>query len=332
MSHFHILYALDDNYAPFCGVSVTSLFENNKMIPDITVHVIGHDISQDNCRKLFSIGEKFGREIILYNADDIVGKIKDFNMPLYRGSYATNIRLFFADIIDMDSDRLLYLDSDTLVVGSLEELVSYDFKGNICAAVQESLGQHYKKLIGFAPGDVYFNAGVLLIHIPSWKNEKCSMRILNYLSQTQSRPANNDQDIINILLKEKIATLSLRYNFQPTHRVYPFKDYVDVYHPVGYYSDREVKEASLHPVVLHTYRFIGQFPWHQDTLHPDIELFDEYLSRSPWAGYHKANAKRSWILQIERVLYKILPKRWFLAIFEKAQYWYFWKITQDFKK
>lgn len=65
MSHFHILYALDDNYAPFCGVSVTSLFENNKMIPDITVHVIGHDISQDNCRKLFSIGEKFGREIIL---------------------------------------------------------------------------------------------------------------------------------------------------------------------------------------------------------------------------------------------------------------------------
>lgn len=247
MSHFHILYALDDNYAPFCGVSVTSLFENNKMIPDITVHVIGHDISQDNCRKLFSIGEKFGREIILYNADDIVGKIKDFNMPLYRGSYATNIRLFFADIIDMDSDRLLYLDSDTLVVGSLEELVSYDFKGNICAAVQESLGQHYKKLIGFAPGDVYFNAGVLLIHIPSWKNEKCSMRILNYLSQTQSRPANNDQDIINILLKEKIATLSLRYNFQPTHRVYPFKDYVDVYHPVGYYSDREVKEASLHP-------------------------------------------------------------------------------------
>ncbi len=42
---------IDDNYTKFCGVMLTSLFENNRD-EDITVHVLGRaQIGRASCRE-----------------------------------------------------------------------------------------------------------------------------------------------------------------------------------------------------------------------------------------------------------------------------------------
>lgn len=40
MEKLNVLYLTDNNYAAFAGVSITSMFENNKHINEITVYLI----------------------------------------------------------------------------------------------------------------------------------------------------------------------------------------------------------------------------------------------------------------------------------------------------
>ena len=64
MSVLNVLYLTDNNYAPFAGVSVTSLFINNKNIDNIVVYIIDDNISGDNKEKFNLLARKYNREII----------------------------------------------------------------------------------------------------------------------------------------------------------------------------------------------------------------------------------------------------------------------------
>ena len=42
----NVLYGCDDNYAPYTGVSLLSLFENNKDIEEITIYLAAMNFSE----------------------------------------------------------------------------------------------------------------------------------------------------------------------------------------------------------------------------------------------------------------------------------------------
>ena len=44
----NIIYSSSDAYSELAGVSITSLFENNKNIDDIEVYIIDNGISEKN--------------------------------------------------------------------------------------------------------------------------------------------------------------------------------------------------------------------------------------------------------------------------------------------
>ena len=44
----NVLYGCDDNYAPYTGVSLLSLFENNKDIEEITIYLASMNFSEVN--------------------------------------------------------------------------------------------------------------------------------------------------------------------------------------------------------------------------------------------------------------------------------------------
>ena len=54
----NILYTCDNNYVWLMGISMTSLFDNNKDMKEITVYLIGDNISDENREKLTEIAEK----------------------------------------------------------------------------------------------------------------------------------------------------------------------------------------------------------------------------------------------------------------------------------
>lgn len=316
MNHLHVMYASDENYAPFMGVSVFSLLENNRDIEKLTIYAVLDNVSQDNKGRLSEMVYSYGRELKIVDANEFNKTMQELGVPKYRGSYTTHFRKFFHLFMGEEVKRFLYIDSDTIVPGSLKPLLELDM-GDACGAVvMDSLANKYKLLLGFEPDEPYFNAGVTLIDIDNWKKSRCTERLIEHITKKRAAYCNPDQDLFNILLRGKTMVIPCQYNFTPVHRAYSDKAYAKNYGFNNYYTREDIVYARQHPAIIHAYRFLGEFPWHKGNLHPDTPLFDEYLRKSPWANYEKKPSNVGLVFKCEKILYRILPRDWFLTLFK----------------
>ena len=332
MQTLNVLYACNENYAPFAGISMYSLFQNNKDLDRIRVYLVEDEVTDQSLDRLKNQAESFERELIIVDAAEIIEKIKALNIPSYRGSYTTNFRLFFDTFLAEDAENLLYIDCDTLVTDSLFPLLSRDMQGKAVGVVQDSLTARYKALVGFSPEDRYFNAGVTWINVTEWKRQEISKKLMDYIQNVRSRYCNPDQDLLNVVLRGNTFFLPPEYNFQPVHRAYSDKAYFAAYPNPVYYTSEELEHARQNPKILHVYRFLGDFPWHAGNLHPDNALFDRYKDASLWSDYQKKPAGRGLIFAVEKLLYRLLPKAWFLKLFEAITLYSFKKQDKQLKK
>jgi len=330
----NILYCSDNNYAPYLGVSVTSVLETNRDAESIVFYVISDGISEDNLDRLQRQVARYGenRRLVLIDGKDWIQRLTDMTMLRYRGSHAANLRLFFTEYIESDVERVLYLDCDTIIQASLKELFETEMGSHPVAVALDSLTAYYKPVVGFEQSDYYFNSGVVLFDVKNWAENNCQQRLIELLRDFP-KPyfVNPDQDVLNILLKEEKQIISPKYNFQTTHQVYPSAIYYANYSQVGYYKKEELEEAKKSPVILHAYRFLGQFPWHKRAIHPFRELWWKYVAISEWSDLEPRKNKGK-LFMIERILYRLLPKRLFLPIFRKLQSHFFKKQLKAMKQ
>ena len=316
MSKLSILYAFDENYAPWAGVSMLSLFENNRDMEELTIYCVVDNVSRKSLLKILQQAKHFGRRVIFVDATSIIERIKALNIPMYRGSYTTNFRLFFHMFIQKDTERLLYIDCDTIVTGSLRPLAEVDMGDKVIGVVRDSLSIKYKELLGLEPDDLYFNAGVSLINVQEWQKQKITEKMLDHIQNVRAQYCNPDQDLLNLVLQGKAYLLPPEYNLQPHHLAFRDKTYFKVYKPKAYYSHSELENARKHPVILHVYRYLGDFPWHSHNLHPANALFDRYAEKSVWRGTIKKPATGGPVHKIEKAMYVVLPRRVFLSLFK----------------
>ena len=324
---WNVLYCSDNNYAPYLGVSIQSLLENNKSAESIVFYVVSDNISDDNIERLKRQIAKHGdsRRLVLIDGRQWVDRLVSLNILPYRGGQTTNLRLFFMEYIEKDVERLLYLDCDTVINDDIGELFSMPMENSPAAVALDSLsGKEYKAIIGFSPDDKYFNAGMVLFNIENWVKNDCQKKLTELMNDPKYNLPNNDQDFLNLLLKKDKMIISPRYNFQTTHKVYSNRSYYASYSKEGYYSEKEIDEARSSPAILHAYRFLGQFPWHKNTPHPWRDIFWQYVARSEWSDL-KPRESKGMLFAIERILFKITPNAIFLPILKAAQ-------TRSFKK
>jgi len=320
MEHLNVLYAADENYAPFLGVSVFSLFENNKDIEKITIYAVLDRVSELNQKRLMELAEQYGREMVIVDAVEFNKTMEELGVPKYRGSYTTHFRKFFHLILPESVERFLYIDSDSVVPGSLKPLITLDMGDKVGAVVLDALSSKYKQLLGFAPDEIYFNAGVTLINVANWKANNCTDKLFEHITKKRAKYCNPDQDLFNMVLRGMTMVIPCEYNFMPVHRAYSDRAFARNYGFENYYTREEVEYARQHPVILHAYRFLGEFPWHVGNLHPDTPIFDEYLRKSLWADYVKKPANAGKIFAFEKFLYRIMPRDWFLSLFRRITY------------
>lgn len=332
MNRLNVLYCADDGYAPFMGTSILSLFKNNTDIDQIKVYCVLDSVSEENVKKLNSLAKEYNRQIKIVDSGELNLVLSFVDIPKYRGSNVANYRIFLDLILDDTDERVLYLDSDTIVTGSLRPLLELDMKDKICAVVLDALASHYKRLIGFSKEDLYFNSGVMLFNFENWRKTGFLKQILHFIRDNRSRFCNPDQDLLNIVLKDKLMFLAPEFNFQPVHRVFSYGAYTLCYGNYKYYTKEQIEIAKSNPYILHTYRFLGDFPWHKGNTHPDIVEFDKYLRQSPWWDYVKVDKPYSLLFVVEKILYKILPKFLFLIFFAFAQQMEFRRNDNELKK
>lgn len=310
-----ILYQFNEKYAPYAGISITSLFENNKDADEITVWVLGEGLSGDSVDRFDRLKDKYSRKINYIDASSLVDKIKDMGMPSYRGSYAANIRMFISELFPEDVKRVLYLDADTIVMSDISDLYDFDLKGHTLGMVYDCLGEKHKGEIGLKDDEGYYNSGVILFDVGKWRERDYTGKIIDHVKNVRAQYPSPDQDLINVVCRGDIFTLSPKYNFQPFHKAYSVRDYYRNYAHTLYYTEDELREASGDTKIIHFFRFIGEFPWNKGNVHPFNDVFDEYMKISLWRDYVKKPADSGFAIRCEKVLYKLLPSSLFLAIF-----------------
>lgn len=317
----NVLYLSDNNYAVFLGVSITSLFENNRSATDLTVYVIDDRIAPENKDLLLSIARNYGREIVFLDISEGIRKLRDMGAPLYRGSYTTYLKLFTFALMPDAVHRLLFIDTDTVVVGDISGIDTINMEGNPVSAVIDNLAAPDKKCLGYSRKDLWFNMGVMLVDVDLWKNMDCEQIILDTMRQRCAYVA-VDQNILNIGLQGRISVLDPAFNITQHHQVYSYKRFLKLFPQESFYPEEMIEEAKKHPIIYHFERFIGESPWHKDNVTFYSDEFDKYLAMTPWKDYEKKPAKTSVVLKVEKALYKMLPHNLFLYIYALAMNMY----------
>ena len=206
----NILCCIDRNYLMPLGVSMVSIFENNKN-EKVTVHVIAKDFEDYHRSIINDIAKKYNQHICFYSIDPNLLA----NLPVYDHlTNATYIRLFIADILPENIEKILYMDNDVIVNNSLRELWDTDITSHPAAAVLDSYTcdlevynkLHYDKSLG------YFNAGVMLINLKYWRENKVLDLAMNYLKENYANILHADQDIMNYLFRENKIILPFKFN------------------------------------------------------------------------------------------------------------------------
>ena len=131
-----VVFASNDNYARHLAVSMCSLMDHNQVADRIRVFILSVNLSQENKEKLSMIAQHYAREIIFIPMGNLQEK---FPYAIETGGFdiSTMSRLFIGTMLPEDVHRVLYLDCDTVVLGSLKKLYHLNLRGNIMGAVLE---------------------------------------------------------------------------------------------------------------------------------------------------------------------------------------------------
>lgn len=314
MKELNILYLTDNNYAAFAGVSIVSMFENNKYIDKFNVYIIDDNIATDNKEKMCSVAEQYGHNIIFLDLSEGIRILESMKIPKYRNSYTTYLKLFTFNLLPDSVERIFFIDSDSVIVDDLSEIIDFDMQGKMIGAVRDGLSQTYKEALGFDYNDSWFNMGVMLVDVVAWKKGNAQQKIIDQLKVRKAYIA-VDQDLLNITQHGNIISLHPRYNATPHHYVFNEKAFRRAFPQGGFYDLTVMAEAQERPAIRHFERFVGMSPWHENSLHPYSSLFDQYLAISPWKDYQKQKANMASLNKVESVLYRILPKNVFVYIY-----------------
>lgn len=319
MEDYEIVYAADDGFASIMGVSLLSLLENNQDLANLRVTIFDSGISDKNKEKIEEIFQKYDREGPRWVKPVDIQQKLSMDVKTDRGSLAQYSRLYIQDYFD-DVERILYLDCDTLIVGSIKKLFEMDLEDNIIAGVKDAFSKYYRKNINLSENDMMINSGVYVIDLEKWRNNHIEDKITEFLIIKKGRVQQGDQGILNSVLKGRIFSLSPSYNLMSIFYEYSYGEMVRYRKPVNFYDEKEIKKSKANPVIIHyTSAFNTIRPWFKEATHPKTQEWRKYYKISPWKDIPLEKNRKKGTKKILFNVYNLLPdglSLWIASVFQ----------------
>lgn len=214
-----IFFAIDDSYTPFLAVALQSLIDNASKEYNYLIKILHTNVGEEHQKQI----KKFENENVNIEFVDLSYYIEKVKDKLYTRDYYTNttyFRLFLPELYPQ-YDKVLYLDSDIIVVGDISELYNTEMGTNLVAAAPDDIIQYNKVfqdyaelVVGVAKYQHYFNAGVLLMNLDELRKFKFQEKFLYLLEKVKFSVA-QDQDYLNRLCKGRVTLVSHDWDVMP---------------------------------------------------------------------------------------------------------------------
>ncbi|MCX8726396.1 glycosyltransferase family 8 protein [Gilliamella sp. B2838] len=277
----HIALAFDDNYAMPAGITITSIIQNNNNL-NFCFHLFVDTISSMQLQKFNElVSDKCTIKIYYLNNNF---QVNSETLLLGYLSFMSCVRFIIPDILEKETDKFLYIDSDILCLKPINTLYNTEITSYIAAVIpDDDVMRNVIKDLYPINSEKYFNAGVLLINTKEWVKNEISAKCMQTINDGNIyRFA--DQDVLNILLEGKTLLLPIKFNTKVQITI----------------SCREEKSIPPYTVLLHY--VTGYKPWYQTF---DSNLFKKYFNLSPWRHTRRPLAlKRSWLRHFAKYNFK----------------------------
>ncbi|HVJ50092.1 glycosyltransferase family 8 protein [Desulfitobacterium sp.] len=138
-------------------------------------------------------------------------------------------RIFAAQFLPQNLDRILYLDPDLVVINSLDALYNLDFQGNLFAAashVNEPLEKLNRVRLKMSEDSTYVNSGVMMLNLTLLREQQNIHEVFNYIEDYKNRLFLPDQDVLNGVYCNRILSVdpkiyNLNERFYIFHNLHP---------------------------------------------------------------------------------------------------------------
>lgn len=288
------------------GLAMLSVLQSAAKKDRFHFYVLDNKISASNKHKLNSLRQRYSFQLDYIALDETMFS----RCEVKRSNWTRSIfgRYLIPKVIP--ADKVLYLDCDVMVRGSLRPLFEEDISRYYVAGVpdynvifrgklRERFGADFKK-------EEYINSGVLLINNKKWRGENLFEKLLNFSQEHAAELLWPDQDAINVVCQKHKKILPERYNVMG----YLYKP--DLFLKSARFS--QIKQETRQPVIRHFHA------WNKNFFVPHRREYLALIKNSPWPELMpKDDAKPwAWCKIISRYLWNhpfcfLLPKfykRW----------------------
>lgn len=257
----HVCLAADEGYATPLTVTLTSLLYHARRDDDLQIYILDGGLSNSTKDKISGLRALKDFRIQFLEMDNEVFK----NCPLTPGTPFNIVSYYRMKIPSLlpEVDKILYLDSDTIVKRSLRKLFDTDIDGYYGAAAKTQTCEQNRMRLGLPENAVYFNSGVMVINCPKWREDHIEGKLFSFVETSPPEMLwNSDQDAINAVLFNKFILLEQNWNAETRTDITPSESY------------RRILE---NPYIIH---YLGvDKPWSQGTRHDTAE-YQRYLNLS----------------------------------------------------
>jgi lipopolysaccharide biosynthesis glycosyltransferase len=292
----HLLLCANAAFLQHATVCLTSILVNN---PELFFDVVIVARPEERLER-----DKLRRSLARYSNYSVTFREfrppSDLVLPLNpRVNYTIDIwtRLWVAEFFPEEVDRVLYLDSDIVVVGSIAALWNTDLGGALLGAVDIPGSDRGVGFLGLPPEDGYFNSGVLLINVEQWRQTRALETILAYIQEQARRMVfTPDQDALNACFHDRRKPLDYKWNAVWT--------FFRAQHPVPLTSE-EIASVCNDARIIHFNSTVK--PWSYFCDHPRKDEYEKYLRLTEWRDFVPPD--RTVVNRLRKSASAILPEK-----------------------
>lgn len=275
MKEFKVAFASNDWYAEHLAVAIYSLLRNLSNQYFVKIVVLDWWISKKNKQLIKEICNKSGK----WYVDFIIMDRKKFdNLPTTWLSQETYYRLDLPQLLPKDK-KILYLDVDIIVNWDISQLYEFNIWDDVIWAIREiTTVNYYTDDYNLKSKNwwLFFNCWILILDLEKMRNLNFKWKFYDCMDKYIKKITFHDQDIFNIILENKWASIPPKFNALPFLRTtknrkilwYTKQEFIDAknnptiihyaskkprsntcYHPLEYYYHKYREEAGLNPIV-----------------------------------------------------------------------------------
>ena len=303
----NIVFTTDKEYSSYLKVALKSLILNKDKDSIYNIYILSIDLNKKTKEEL----KTFKQNDVEINTVPLkvktLDKIIDKKINFFYVSRADLFKFFIPEMFQ-NFDKILYLDSDILVLGDLSSLYNTDIQDKYIAAVKRYNFRGNRKK------DDY-NCGVMLFNIQKYRKDNIVQKLIN--AKNNDKDGRSSQYSFNSVIKLKDVKLIspiynnnaytededfIKYNFKKTYS--PFLDNIN-----------NLLELDKNTIIVH---YIGaDKPWHKNSNSRFKEKWWEY---SKLVDANMKYKKRSFIERLKNAYFLTLrssTKKTFIQYIKK---------------